>query len=289
MSGVEIPFSAAREAFQGLLRQTLERAQPIDGDNVEEIELALMEVEIALVRRALRDAGPPAYRPEPATFARQVGTTCMSTSLGNGLLTLGEKTLAADPEDRIAALADDVVSNTSAMGKPGEYRSVDDVFKYLESGRLKSLRWKGDSLEGDYRVRLTNSLADVALALWTGRGRLLVQRSAHARLIFALEEGKHGDVVACLRDPMRSPGPSYEKISLETLRFDYLWSPLKKIPRLFGPGLFSSLSAEELLGHLDRYETMDNLGVDCPSALLYRAADAPPLKAPPPEEPSESA
>ena len=278
-----IPFQAAREAFAELMLRTLERAQPIDADNVEEIELALMEAEIALVRRALRDAGAPAYRPGPLAFARQVGTTCMSTSFGNGLLSLGERCIEADPEERIAALADDIVENTSAMGKPGEYRSVDDLFKYLESGRLATLRFGGETFVGDYRVRLTSSLSDVVEALWSGRARMLVQRSAHARLVFALEEAKGGDFVACLRDPMRSPGPSYDKISLETLRFDYLWSPLKKIPRLFGPGLFDSLSAEELLGHLERYDSMENLGVDCPSALLYRAADAPPLHTPPDE------
>ncbi len=50
-----------------------------------------------------------------------------------------------------------------------------------------------------------------------------------------------------------------------------------------GPGGFASLTAAELLGHLERYDSMANLGVDCPSALVYRAEDAPPLPAPPPE------
>src|SRR5438105_10159670 len=115
----------------------------------------------------------------------------MLTSLGNGMISFGEMGLAADLE-RVAALADDVVANTNPMGKPGEYRSVDDVFKYLESGRLKEISLAGERIRGDYRVRLTGSLADTCEALWTGRARLLVQRSAHARLVFALEQTEKG-------------------------------------------------------------------------------------------------
>jgi hypothetical protein len=279
-------FEAARRHFREFLRSTLEVEQPIDGGNVDAVEIALMESEIALVRRVLREVGLTAFQPPPVTFARQVGTTCMSTSLGNGLLTFGEATLLEDTERRVAELADDIVANTSAFGKPGDYRSVDDLFKYLESGRLREIRVGGEAIRGDYRVRLTGSFVDVAEALWTGRARLLVQRSAHARLVFAFDWDEQGEPWLALRDPLRAPGPGHERISLETLRLDFLWSPLKKIPRLFGPTAFSELSAEELLGHLDRYDEMENLGVDCPSALLYRAEEAPPLHTPRPSEES---
>ena len=49
------------------------------------------------------------------------------------------------------------------------------------------------------------------------------------------------------------------------------------------PLTVATLDAEQLLGHLERYDGMENLGVECPSALVYRLEDAPPLHGPPPE------
>jgi hypothetical protein len=184
-------------------------------------------------------------------------------------------------------ITSDIVERTSAMGKPGEYRSVDDLFKYLESGRLREVELGPElRVERDYRVRLTCSLLDVVEALWTGRGRLVIQRRAHAHLAFGLEREDDGTWWVLMRDPMHGTGSGFSRASLETLRVDYLWSPLKKIPRLMGPHGFPSLGAEALLGHLERYDGMENLGVECPSALVWRAEDAPPLHAPPEDAPA---
>ncbi|RMG15290.1 MAG: hypothetical protein D6731_08625 [Planctomycetota bacterium] len=245
-------------------------------------EAMLMEAEVDAARAALLRLGPPAFDPGDPYFVAQVGTTCMSTSMANGLLSLGDAFLAADPERRVHLLTDDVVARTSSFGKPGEYRSVDDLFKYLEADRLLDVRDGEEGFSQNYRVRLTNSLLDVCEALWTGRGRLVIQRSAHAHLGFGLRyDAGGGDVRVCMRDPMHPTGRGHSLLALEVLRRDYLWSPLKKIPRLMGPHGFPRLTADELLGHLERYESMENLGVDCPSALLYRLEDAPPLHAPP--------
>jgi len=279
-------FEAQRGWFRRYLRVVLEEAQPITADNVHVIELLLMEAEVDAARGALEQLGPPAFDAGSPYFARQEGTTCMSTSLANGMISLGEPFLRDDPERRVLLVTDDVVARTSSFGKPGEYRSVDDMFKYLESGRLRELADGEERFELDYRVRLTNSLIDVCEALWTGRARLLIQRSAHAHLGFGLEVAQ-GELRVKFRDPMTGAGPGYSLVTLETLRRDYLWSPLKKIPRLMGPHAFPSLSADELLGHLERYDSMENLGVDCPSALLYRAAEATPLFDPPEPDPAE--
>jgi hypothetical protein len=211
----------------------------------------------------------------------------MSTSLCNGLISLGEPSLVVDDdgecERRVHRVTSDIVERTSAMGKPGEYRSVDDLFKYLEAGRLREVDLGGGlRVEGDYRVRLTCSLLDVVEALWTGRGRLVIQRRAHAHLAFGLEREDDDTWSVLMRDPMHGTGPGFSRASLETLRLDYLWGPLKELPRLVGPAGFPSLGADELLGHLERYDGMENLGVECPSALVYRAEDAPPLHGPPP-------
>src|SRR5687768_11789156 len=160
MQGVDL----AREAFQKqrawfgrYLRTVLEAAEPITEANVGLVELLIMEAEIDAARRALRRAGPPAFTPGAPRFAQQVGTTCMSTSLCNGLISLGEPSLQLDDDDalerRVHRVTSDIVERTSAMGKPGEYRSVDDLFKYLESGRLRDVDL-GQSLrvEGDFRV-----------------------------------------------------------------------------------------------------------------------------------------
>ena len=201
-------------------------------------------------------------------------------ALANGMLSLGDPFLLADPQRRVGLLTRHLVASTSSFGKPGDYRSVDDLFKYLEGGGLAELEDAGDRCEQGYAVRLTNSLLDVCEALYTGRGRLVLQRAAHAHLCFGLD--LEGDVVALrFRDPMTPSGPGYSVLSLETLRRDYLWTPLKKIPRLMGPHGFLELSAEALLGHLERYDSMENLGVECTSALLYRSEDAPALHEPP--------
>jgi hypothetical protein len=273
-------FATQRKWFARYLRTVLEEVEPILPENVHVVELLLMEAEVDAARRALREAGPPAYAPGSPAFVRQMGTTCMSTSLANAMISMGEPCFRHDREERVRAFTEDVVANTSSFGKPGEYRSVDDLFKYLESGRLGEIDVLGGRFEGGYTVRLTHSLIDVVEALWTGRGRLVIQRRAHAHLAFGLELTDEEEWVL-MRDPMRATGPGYDRVTLETLRGDYLWSPLKKVPRLMGPHGFPSLSAEALLGHLERYEEMENLGVDCPSALAYRVEDAPPLKSPP--------
>lgn len=275
----EAVFAAQREWFERYLRVVLEEAAPILPENVEVVELLLMEAEVDAARRALREAGPPPHDPGDPDFVRQLGTTCMSTSLANAMISLGERCFREEREARVHAFTEDVVMNTSSFGKPGEYRSVDDLFKYLESGRLQELDLAGGRFGADYRVRLTNSLLDVIEGLWTGRARLVIQRQAHAHLAFGLElDGEQEWVL--MRDPMRASGRGFERISLERLRRDFLWSPLKKIPRLLGPHAFPSLEAEELLGHLERYTEMENLGVDCPSALVYPAQQAPPLQRP---------
>lgn len=292
MRGVETSspaFEAQRAWFGRYLRAVLEEAAPITEHNVAAAEHILIEAEVDAARKALRRAGAPAFAPGAPRFAQQVGTTCMSTSLCNAMISLGEPALQLDDdgalERRVHRITSDVVERTSAMGKPGEYRSVDDLFKYLEAGRLREVDL-GDGLrvERDYRVRLTCSLLDVVEALWTGRGRLLIQRRAHAHLAFGLEREDDDTWWVLMRDPMHGTGRGFSRASLATLRLDYLWSPLKKLPRLMGPHGFPSLGAEALLGHLERYDGMENLGVECPSALVYRIDDAPPLHGPPSED-----
>ncbi len=279
-------FEVQREWFDRYRRVTLEVEEPITAESIGLIEWVLMEAEIDAARKALRRLGTPDFDPGNPYFASQVGTTCMSTSMANGMISLGDTFLSKSTDERVYTLTTDVVDRTSAFGKPGEYRSVDDMFKYLEADRHLDLRDDEEGFAENYRVRLTNSLLDVCEALWTGRGRLVIQRSAHAHLAFGLEQ-QGDDFVVLFRDPMSRSGPGFSRVSLEALRQDYLWSPLKKIPRLMGPHGFPSLSADELIGHLERYDEMENLGVDCPSALLYRKEDAPALLSPPEEEEGE--
>lgn len=277
-------FDVQRQWFERYRKVALEEAAPITVESVFVVELVLMEAEVDAAKAALRELGPPPEDPGEPFFVRQEGTTCMSTSLANGMISLGDEFLIADPDERVTRLTRDIVSRTSAMGKPGEYRSVDDMFKYLERGMLTEFDVDGASFARDYAVRLSCSLLDVVEALWTGRGRLVIQRSAHAHLGYGLEQSAEGEFLVRMRDPMTRSGPGYTLLSLEELRQSYLWSPLKKIPRLMGPHAFQSLGAEELLGHLERYDTMENLGVDCPSAILYRREEAPPLFSPPEDE-----
>lgn len=276
-------FELQRDWFRHYVRVVLEEAEPITAESVPVVELLLMEAEVDAARAALEQLGPPAFDPGEPYMVRQVGTTCMSTSLANGMISLGEPFLAVDPDRRVHLLTSDVVERTSSFGKPGEYRSVDDLFKYLEAERLLDVHDGEERFSCDYAVRLTCSLIDVCEALWTGRGRLLIQRAAHAHLGFGLEvvDGEH---LVRFRDPMTGSGRGFTRVTLESLRRDYLWSPLKKIPRLMGPHGFMRLTADELLGHLERYDGMENLGVDCPSALLFRKAEAPPLHGEPAEE-----
>lgn len=282
-------FERQRQWFGRYLGALLREAEPITAESVGAVEHLLMEAEVDAATKALREAGPPAFDPGAPWFAQQVGTTCMSTSLANAMISLGEPLFAAATEDvrasRVVAFTSDVVARTSAMGKPGEYRSVDDLFKYLESGRLAELELEGGRFELDFRVRLVNGLIDVLEALWTGRARLVIQRRAHAHLAFGLEQDEEATWVL-MRDPMHGAGPGFSRVPIDALRVEFLWSPLKKIPRLMGPHGFPALGAEALLGHLDRYGQMDDLGVECPSALVYRREHAPPLRAPPPEAPA---
>jgi hypothetical protein len=272
-------FAIARAAYGRFFRELLEKNEPVTAENVFELEDALVGAEIEAAKMAVHVAGPPVYLPGDRSFVQQDSSTCMSTSLANALITFDEPWFKEETSRRVHEFTDHVVGNTSAFGKPGDYRSVDDLFKYLEAGRLKELPFAGD-----YRVRLTNSLLDVCEALWTGVARLVVQRRAHARLAYGLLLDDEAETLVMMRDPMASDGPGHELVTLDTLRAEFLWSPLKKIPRLMGPHAFEQLSAEELIGHLERYDGMDNLGVDCCSALVYRAADAPPVKTPPPPE-----
>ncbi len=281
-------FEVQRGFFRRYMQVLLEEAEPITAESVGTVELLLMEAEIDAARSALEALGPPTFDPGSPHFARQEGTTCMSTSLANGMISMGEPFLLADPDRRVPLLTSDIVHRTSAFGKPGEYRSVDDLFKYLEGDKLQEVADGEETFSCDYTVRLTSSLIDVCEALWTGKGRLVIQRSAHAHLAFGLEV-RDGEWTACWRDPMTRAGSGYTRMSLEELRQYYLWSPLKKIPRLMGPHGFPQLGAEELLGHLDRYDTMENLGVDCPSALVFRRDEAPPLFSPPEEGAEEEA
>lgn len=278
-------FDVQRQWYRRYRQVALEEAAPITVESVFVAELVLMEAEVDAAKAALANLGEPSFDPGEPFFVRQDGTTCMSTSLSNGMISLGDEFLQADPDGRVSRLTEDIVSRTSAMGKPGEYRSVDDMFKYLERGMLKEFQVDGVGFQADYAIRLTCSLIDVVEALWTGRGRLVIQRSAHAHLGFGLElDPQSGEFQVRMRDPMTRSGPGSSLLSLEELRQTYLWSPLKKIPRLMGPHAFQSLSAEELIGHLERYDTMENMGVDCPSAILYRREDAPPLFSPPEDE-----
>jgi hypothetical protein len=277
-------FEVQREWFTRYARVILEEAEPITADSVGLVELLLMEAEVDAVRAALKGLGPPSFDPGNPYFVSQVGTTCMSTSLSNGMISLGDEFLCGDPDERVHRVTSDVVERTSAFGKPGEYRSVDDMFKYLEADRLLDVTDGEEGFRTNYRVRLTNSLLDVCEALWTGRGRLVIQRAAHAHLAFGLEQAKDGEFLMLFRDPMLRSGTGFSRLTLETVRRDYLWPPLKKISRLMGPHGFLQLTAEELMGHLERYDSMENLGVDCPSALLFRASEAPPLHSPPESE-----
>jgi hypothetical protein len=277
-------FEAKRTWFRRYRDTLLREAEPITVDSVATVELLLMEAEVDAARAALREAGAPRFDAGLPWFAQQVGTTCMSTSLANSFISLGEPLLTTGSEElrelRVYKFTSDVVARTSAMGKPGEYRSVDDLFKYLESGRLRELELEGGRFELDYRVRLTASLLDVVEGLWTGSSRLVIQRRAHAHLAFGLE--REGDTWwVLMRDPMHGSGQGFSRATLETLRVEYMWSPLKKIPRIMGPMGFPSLSADELQGHLKRYDEMNDLGLECPSALVWRREDAPPIVVPP--------
>lgn len=278
-------FDVQRQWYHRYRQVALEEGAPITVESVFAVELVLMEAEVHAAQQALQTLGDSRQDPGEPFFVRQDGTTCMSTSLANGMISLGDEFLLADPDARVTDLTDDIVSRTSAMGKPGEYRSVDDMFKYLDRGMLLEFESGGAKFHQDYAVRLTCSLIDVAEALWTGVGRLVIQRSAHAHLGYALErDPESGEFLVRMRDPMTRSGPGYTLQSLSELRQSYLWSPLKKIPRLMGPHGFTQLNPEELLGHLERYDEMENLGVDAPSAILYRSEDAPALLAPPEEE-----
>ena len=278
-------FDAQRQWYRRYRQVALEEAAPITAESVFVVELVLMEAEVHASLQALETLGPPPKDPGEPFFVRQEGTTCMSTSLANGMISLGDEFLLADPETRVGQLTYDIVSRTSAMGKPGEYRSVDDMFKFLERGMLLEFDCEGAKFHQDYAIRLTSSLIDVVEALWTGVGRLVIQRSAHAHLGYGIEhDPDNGRFLVRMRDPMTRSGPGYSLQTLSELRQSYLWSPLKKIPRLMGPHGFNQLEPDELLGHLERYDEMENLGVDAHSAILYRREDAPPLFSPPEDE-----
>lgn len=254
------------ESFNAILA---ERA-PVSVDNVDALEEALIASELAIgldYARALHDLKPCRRREYP--FVHQRGATCMSTSLANALIALGDPFLLEDPPARVHAFTDHVVAHTSDFGKPFEYRSIDDMHKYL---RREEHLGRGSIVSGlamtrRYRCELTNSLIDVIDALHLGRGQVVVQSHAHAQLVFELVVDDQ-EVAVRQRDPFTSYGSERSSlIDLERWRRSYLWSPLKKIPSTMGRG-FELLEHHEVLEHLARYEAMDNLGIECISGII---------------------
>jgi len=203
-------------------------------------------------------------------FVRQTGATCMSTSLANGMIALGEPAFRESAVRRVESFTSHIVANTSSFGKPSEYRSIDDMHKYLRRDEAREASLSGDAkIEHRYRCVLTDSLLDVVTALHSGHGRIVVQQQAHARLAYELLV-ESGAVLVRQRDPfMGSGSDDHHLIPLAEWRQSYLWSPLKKIPSTMGFG-FDRLSQREVREHLARYGEMANLGIECISGILVR-------------------
>lgn len=263
-------YSDASARLHSEQERLIRDSAPLTADSVPELEAALCELDVEhslSFCQKLRQLAPPVakrYR-----FIHQWGATCMSTSLANGLIALGEPAfLAIESElvETVHAFTSHVVDNTSSFGKPFEYRSVDDMQKYLRRSEHRRF-----GLLGDYELFLSNSILDALLALFTGSGVVVLQQAAHAQLAFELvfDEDPHA-VSVRQRDPFTpGPGDDHNVIQLAEWRREFFWSPLKKIPTTMGRG-FDCLSAEETLDHLARYEGMDNLGLECSSAILVR-------------------
>ena len=143
------------------------------------------------------------------------------------------------------------------------------MHKYFKRGDAARLRIRGRRLAARYRCELTDCLIEVVAALHGGEGACVVQQHAHARLAYAIHiDGP--DIFVRQRDPFTRHGDDrHSLIELGEWRRTYLWSPLKKLPSTLGHG-FDSLSPVEALGHLARYEAMDNLGIECISALILK-------------------
>src|SRR5690606_18709120 len=112
-------FELQRDWLRRHTRVALREAEPITADTDPGAELLLMEADVDAARAALEQLGAPAFDPGEPYMVRQVGTTCMSTSLANGMISLGEPFLIADPDRRVHLLTSDVVERTSSFGKPG--------------------------------------------------------------------------------------------------------------------------------------------------------------------------
>lgn len=259
----------AQSAIEASFHEIIHRSSPITVDNVEAVEQALMDKELEHAEKLaleLHECTP--FPNHDCNFAHQLGSTCMSTSTANGMLVLEEPFFQNQTLERVQAFTQHVVDNTSSFGKPFEYRSIDDMHKYLKRNDHQHFSLGSEQgFERRYRCELTNSLIDVIMAFHSGRGAVVVQQSAHAQLAFQIIV-EDQQLFVCQRDPFTRHGTDYfSRIALADWRQHYLWSPLKKIPSTMGSG-FESLTAEEVLDHLARYESMDNLGVECVSGIL---------------------
>jgi hypothetical protein len=270
-------YCEATREYQAVFEELLKDASPITEDNINALEQALIEEEVRVgtgVAITLHELIP--FIERDYTFVHQTGSTCMSTSLSNGMIALGESFFARETVERTHAFTQHIVRHTCGFGKPFEYRSIDDMHKYLKRNDPLSFQKHNQSLSRRYRVELTNSLIDIIFALHQGLGRVVVQQHAHANLAYemaVLQENGSTEFFIRQRDPFTSHGSSQHRlIPLFEWREKYLWSPLKKIPSSMGCG-FESLDANEVLQHLARYEEMDNLGIECISGILIPLED----------------
>lgn len=270
-------YREALHAYKLIFEDLLRSAAPITVENIDALEQSLIEEEVRVGRDLilqLKELAP--FNEEDHSFVHQSGATCMSTSVTNGMIALKEPFFQKKALEKTRAFTDHIVQNTSSFGKPHEYRSIDDMHKYLKRNDQQHFSKFGETLSRRYHVELTNSLLEAILALHSGQGQVVVQQAAHANLAYeiaVLEEHGQVEIYIRQRDPFTTQGSdSHRLIPLLDWRQNYLWSPLKKIPSSMGHG-FESLSANEVLEHLARYSEMDNLGVECISGILIPFGD----------------
>jgi hypothetical protein len=265
-------YREALSQYQRFFEQTLKEAAPITAHNIYDVESKLMQEEVRVgCELILQLQSLTPFIENEYAFVHQYGATCMSTSLSNGMIALGEPYFTKESVDRTHAFTHHIVQNTNGFGKPMEYRSIDDMHKYLKRNDQQEFSKDTETLSQRYRVELSNSLIDVIMALHQGEGRVVVQQNAHAQLAYELHVDQSENEINFFirqRDPFTSYGSHQHRlVPLLEWRECYLWSPLKKIPSSMDHG-FESLSASEVLEHLARYEEMDNLGVECVSGIL---------------------